>query len=334
MNKVCIYSKKNLFPSCTALLFLFMLFSCREEKKIQEFYCRVNASIKEFPDSSFFSNVADIIYEEGSIYALDAGRRDIAVFDENFGNFRIIGTPGAGPEELANPHKFYVFQDTVYVLDYGDSHIKFFGCGAFAGSIKLNGCNNTRFFCRNNNFYFSCTTDSSSIMSHPKYSTDEGTYFGNLIRYDVTQTTQIRNDRHLLPAGNSFFAVLDNYPVIEEYDMKSEELISTIDLSEVPIIKENLSNIEKQTMAPNQYYKYIDDAYVRDNMLYVLCANVGGENYRVNTIIKISLEKKEVVCTYKLPGELYKVFCVTPYYIFAFEKHNCRIERFKLDDYE
>lgn len=334
MNKICIHSGKTFSLSCVVLLCLFLLFSCREAKEIREIHYKVDASITEFPDSSFFSDIKDMQYENDRIYALDASRRDIVVFDENFGNFHAVGTPGPGPEELIEPYKFYASGDTVYASDYGDMHIKCFVGGTFAGSIKVPDINYTRFFYLNNTFYTSYTTDSSSIVAYPKHDADKARYFGNLIRYDEAKATQIRNDRHLLPAGNSFFAVSDNNPVIEEYDVASGELMSTIDFSETPIIKENLSNIAKKAMAPNQYYCYLGDAYISGAMLYVLCANVAGDNFRKNTIIKISLEKKEVLCTYKLPGQFYGAFCVTPDYLFAFESHNCRIERFELDDDE
>lgn len=331
MHKICTYSGRNIFPSCVVLLCLFMLFSCREEKKTREVYYTVNAAITEFPDSSFFSDIRDMVYENGRIYVLDVIRRDIAVFDENFDNFHTIGTPGSGPEDLVYPCKLYVSRDTVYVLDYGDTRMKFFVAGTFAGSIKASGGEETtRFFYRDNTFYASWATDSSSIAAFSKYDTSEVRYFGNLTRYDEAKATQIRNNRNLLPGGNSFFAVSDNHPVIEEYDMKTEKLISIIDFSEVPIIKENLNNIAKQVMAPNEYYPYLNDAYISDNMLYVFCANVAGGNFRENTIIKISLEKKEVLCTYKLPGEFYTSFCATPNYIFAFEYKKCRIEKIKL----
>lgn len=63
-----------------------------------------------------FFRIGDVIpSRDGDIFVLDAGNREIAVFDETGILLRRIGRRGAGPGEFAAPRAMALARDTVFV---------------------------------------------------------------------------------------------------------------------------------------------------------------------------------------------------------------------------
>ncbi len=311
---------------------LFVLFSCKKEKldkspkQLQIFSFK-----EEYPDSSLFSDIKYMSFYKNDIYALDINRRDIAVFNEEFEKFHTIGEPGNGPKELTYPCAFYIDSDTTYVLDGGSRSVKSFYNGRFVNSYKLPRVNVGNFFIKNNDFYFSSVTDSSLFIIIPKNTSDDVMYktFGNPAIFETQRRTIMKNERNIFLKENFMYAVSDNLPFIEKYNIKTLKKVESYDLSMVPIVKSNLDYIKTQGEKPNSYYIYIEDSYLKDNYLYLLCSRL-GEMYEVNVILKVRLDPiMELANIWALPNKIYDSFCLSPDYLFVFNHQNSTIEKIK-----
>jgi hypothetical protein len=316
-----------------------MVFSCQNNGKYTVYKCISDLQIDQFSDSSFFSDIRCMQYSQGKIYALDVERRDIVVFDENFGNMNFIGKPGRGPQELTEPYRFYTVEDTIYVMDSGVGSIKSIYQDSVLYQQSLNGRHlRNRFFYLFGNFYLPLPADSSTFVVLEKTTGKNAIekYGGKVCRFDAEKATIIHNYRNLLYNGtDTFYATSPNFTNIEEYDLKTFQLITILDMSDIPIVRHNLNYIDTHPLTnPNSLYTPFADSYLSDNSLYLLCSQL-GDNFKTNQLIRISLfPQMKASAIYELPGENYRSFCVSPDYIYAFNYTDATIERFKLSDYE
>jgi len=324
-------SKVDFFTAI--ILFSGIFLSCRQGKSNLEIKkLELSSFIEEYPDSSFFSNIKCMYFYKNFIYALDVNRRDIAVFDENFENFHLIGNPGEGPKEFTYPFIFYIESDTVYVLDGGSRSVKSFFEGEFVNSYKLSDAGTYRFFVANNGFYFSLPVDTSLYTVIPKYGTthENDKRFGKPFIFENGNETIMRNKRSLLLNKNFMYSVSDNLPVIEKYDIETLKKLEAYDLSNIPIVKSNLSFIKSQKKEPKSYYVFLEDAYIDEYNLYLLCANL-GENYKVNTVLVITLNPTmHLKDIWELPNKLYDSFCISSNFLYSFNSRNSLIEKIKI----
>ncbi len=325
---------KHILLILSLLLSLFS--SCQKQKKYKEYDCTADKKIETLPDSSFFSDIRCMQCHNNKLYFLDVQRRDVVILNEDFDDIQIIGSPGPGPEELTIPDKLYVLEDTVYIMDFGSESIK-----SFYEKNYLSACyssfSENRFFCTSDKLYLPILTDSSSFVVKNKESKENSTeqYGGRITKFETGRETFIRNAKNLLYDNDDFFyAVSNNLTIIEKYDLKTLKLISTFDLSEVSIIKKNLNYIASKAKNENSYYTLIEDSYIANNSIYLLCTNLISP-IKANQLVKITISPQmEVTSIYTLPGNIYRSFCVSEDYIFAFNWSGGTIDRIKLADYE
>ena len=72
-----------------------------------------------------FLNVSSLaLDEDGNVYVLDQGARNIRVFDSTGAPVRTIGREGAGPGEFATPYSLAWTGDTLAVLDPGNGRLE------------------------------------------------------------------------------------------------------------------------------------------------------------------------------------------------------------------
>lgn len=307
------------------------LCSCQNsKKKYTKHQCRTDLHIDEFPDSSFFSDIRNMQYFDGRIYILDVNRRDIVSLDENFENMKIIGSPGPGPRELNVPMKFYLWKDTVFVFDQARG-VKSFYQSDFIRQYNFQGISENRFFLTESRFYIPSSTDSTIFAVINKDIDNEIQYAGKIIQFDSKKETIMHNEKDLLyEKGDFFYAISDNITEVDKYDLHTLNLVSKFDLSDIPIVKNNLNYIQSQQKNSNSYYILFSDSYISDNSLYVMCVGL-RKPVSSNHLVKIKLEPTpQITNIYVLPGRIYDSFCMSPNYIFAFNKLRNSIERIKI----
>lgn len=304
------------------LLFIIALCfaSCLNHKDITNtVYCQVDSEISEFPDSSFFSDITCMYHYKDKVYILDRKRGDVVALSEDFNTMKYICRHGEAPNETVWPFTFNVWNDTVYIVDFGTKSMKMYYQGKFSGSFLLSNANENRFCLNDSLIYLSATTDSSSFLLIDKCFYEKQIPLGKVIFERTPSKTIISNKKHILYNNSKgLFTIADCYPYIEQYT-PTGEYVKTFDISYVPIIKDAIKEAEKYSSKEKSIYRYIYDAYLANDCIYILCSlRDFHDDYKVNTILVFSVnDNMKLISSYILPHDIYSSFCVSDTYIFA-----------------
>ena len=244
------------------LLLLFLsvfLTGCRDRLvKLPELAYSPMRSFSEFPDSSFFKSISCMDVVDGKLYMFDQTRSDVAVLDLQTDSFYTVGAHGQGPEELANPYSFYVQADTVYIWDGGALTLKGFAGGKHSHTLAVCGGSMNRFFVEGDSIYLPLVSDEASFVKVPK-SWQRGDEAHLVYGRHVFQISEdpsmnsVRNVRHLLKGTGCFYAVCPSYPVVEKYDLHTDALLASYDLSRIDFVKDDLDFIAERNSGPKSY---------------------------------------------------------------------------------
>ena len=288
--------KKKLLITVIMILYLY---GCQERKNNGVFYCQVENKIEEYPDSSFFSNITCMNYDNGKLYVLDNKRGDIVELNDDLNKMKYVSRHGEAPYETVMPFTFSLLNDTVYVVDFGTRSMKKFYNGQFMGGFTLSNANENRFCLNDSMLFLSATTDTTSFLKITLRHPSEQVQLGKVVKEKTKTRTIMLNKRHLL------------------YNKKSMEYAESLPYQD------------------NSFYSYIMDAYLINDIIYLLCSSrtTQGE-YRVNTILKLSIsDNMKNVCTYILPHDYYSAFCASDSCLFVAQTtRNCVIEKLRIDD--
>lgn len=319
-----------------SVLFCFSLLglcSCTSHvKSLKEIPYTVVEQLEEYPDSTFFSDIRHTEYEDGKLYLLDAKRGDIVWVSEDFKQMDYVARHSE--IDLVMPVSFTIRHDTAYICDEGAvKPLKIYANGCLVKSASIPRYNEKRMGVSASSLFLSLPTDSSCFIKIQRNDLDKYVLVGRIIKEDTAQRTIMLNARHMFYYEGALYAVSGNYPYIDKYDAESNEHLETLDLSDIPFIKSNLDYIATKVLGPKSYFVYIDDGYLSDGYLYLLCASL-GDDYRCNTILKIDVSGKvmEPVGCCVLPGKYYSSICVSSDYLYAICDNPCAIEKIKLED--
>lgn len=288
--------------------------------------------ITEFPDSSFFSDVRMMEYEDGKVYLLDYQRAEILSLTEDFKQMEIVAPHSE--IHLVSPASFIIEKDTAYIYDYGSvKTMKVYVGGKQVRSMSSFRFKEKRMALNDDFIWASAPTDTSCYIKFNRWNPDEFVLSGKVEKEDNAKRTTRKNGKHFLPGNDRMlYAVSEAYPFIDKYDMKSGELKETLDISDVFFVKASLEYAESQKTEPNSFYIYVQDACLYANSLFILCSSL-GENFRCNMLLRIDVSGREMklVGYYELPGKYYSTICVSDEYLFAaYHGHDCAIEKYKL----
>lgn len=316
---------------------LFCMYSCQVRKNTNIHYSKVETQIEEYPDSSYFSEISNIIYDNSKLYILDSKRGDIVELSDDFKTMNYVSHHGEAPYETIMPLTFNVLNDTVFVVDFGTRSMKKFHEGTFCGNFSLSNAAENRFVINDSLLFLPATTDSTSFLRIPIYHPEEQSTMGKVVKGETDSRTIITNGKHLLYDKKEYiYSVAESYPYIEKYNLDGE-FISVFDISSIPIIKEAIEYARSFANEERTVYVYIRDAYLQNDKIYLLCCSSGNNQaYKANTIIELSIDNNmEHTCTYILPHEVYSSFCVSDSYLFAAQSaRSTAIEKIKLSDNE
>lgn len=317
------------------LLFLFGLYSCGTEKNnnIYEMDIEFVDRITEFPDSSFFSDVRMMEYENGKIYLLDVKRGDLVALSEDFKQMNVVAPHSE--IDLVMPVSFNVENDTIYACDYGSvKTLKVYTDGNQIESMSSFRFNEKRMAMNDSFVWFSAPTDTSCYVRFDKKKPDCFTFGGKAQKEKNNRKTIVKNDRHFFLNDGMLYAVPDAYSFVERYNIKTGVLEESLDISDVPFVKENIQYAESQKVDDDSYFIYVMDACLYGDDLFLLCPSLGNP-YCCNMLLKIELGGKEMQLAgyYELPGNVYRSICVSDEYLFAaYHGRDCAIEKYKLNE--
>lgn len=74
-----------------------------------------------------------------------------------------------------------------------------------------------------------------------------------------------------------------------------------------------LKRRKKYSSKEKSVYRYICDAYLVNDCIYILCSSRDSQdNYKVNTILVFSInDDMKLISSYILPHDIYSSFCVS-----------------------
>lgn len=318
-----------------AILVIFNIISCKEEKKLAELKCSLFSSFKTYPDSTFFKGISCLFFEENKLYMFDPSRADVAVLDIDRDTFYTIGKFGEGPKEVVSPTGFYVQKDTVYISDAGAMALKLYDGKGFIESVSVPTCNEFRFFIDNDTVYATTMTDSScyvkTAINWDRVNNNDIQFCGDVFTMtEYADMNMLRNQRHLVKGKDCLYTICPSYPVVEKYDLHKNKLLASCDLSDIGVIKDNLSYIKQKNTSPRSFFTYLCDAYWDEGKLYLLCAT-WEKGYRVNTIIILNSDLTPFYICH-LPGKIYNTICANKNYIYAMNYEQCAMEIYKINE--
>ena len=290
--------------------------------------------ITEFPDSSFFSDIRKMEYEDGKIYLLDVKRGDLVSLTEDFKQMEIVAPHSE--IDLVMPASFAIEDDTICVYDYGSvKTMKVYAEGKQLRSMSSFRVKEMRMAMNDSFIWASAPTDTSCYIRLNRWNPDEFILYGKVEKEENAKRTMKKNSKHFLSVNNEMlYAVSEAYPLVDKYDMKSGALKESLDISNVFFIKENLEFAASQNLDPNSFFVHVTDACLYENEMYLLCPSLGMP-YLCNMLLKIDVGGNEMrlVGYYELPGNVYRSICVSDEHLFvAFQGRDCAIEKYRLND--
>lgn len=312
--------------------------SCSTAPEIPEFHCQQLQSITEYPDSTFFKYPTQLYKQEEKFYAFDQTRGDVAIWDCSTPDttFQTIGSIGAGPEELATPKGYAVYHDTIFIADMGSLCLKAYHEGRFIRSIPSSYVSNLRFFIDDDYAYLTDVTTDSACYAKIPLNLKERTDLPYVQRgghlFDTKgdgSYDRSDNQRILVQGGNYLYAASMCYPVIERYDLATNKLAGSYDLSDIPIVQEILDRIESEDLPPNAVYLYLKDIYWYKEKLYILCTYSYRGQYQINVIVTLDTGSPTLrpLCLYHLPKK-YETIAIDDEYIYAAGLATCSIDTY------
>lgn len=287
-------------------------------------------SFTEFPDFSFFKDITCMSVNEGKLYMFDTWRSDVAMWDRRNDRFLTFGSRGMGTREVADAKTFYVQDGKVAVMGAGS--LKVYDEQGGVETIHIPRHDEWRFFIEKDTVYITAVLEETFYVKFSnRWKRADGEKGLQLCGgfLDITDgMRQSRNNRHLLKGDDCLYAVCPSFPVIEKYDLHTNELLMSCDLSGVDYVKDILSYV-KDNNSPSSYHIYFSDAYFYKNRLYILCAN-WNPKYEVNKILVLD-EDMSPMGVYQLPGIYYSSFCVDDEFIYAANRKDCAVEILTVD---
>lgn len=301
--------------------------SChRPDRELPVVDCQLVASYSQFSDSSFFKNISCMAYGNGRLYMFDRDRGDVVAWGmKTDSSFYAIGSIGGAPHELIYPIGFTLIPgDTTAILDIGSSALKLFRKNEYVRSVPAPGGVEEHFFIDRNFVYLPHFSDSTCYVKVDMYrEREDAERIKNCGHpFSITDNPEmntLRNTRHLVKGNGCLYAVCPSYPVIEKYDLQTDELLESYDLSEVSVIKERLSYIDTHPLSGKSFYVFLADVCWHNDKLYLLYPTWDEKyGYLKNSLLVLDCQPwLTPLCVYQLPDQIYNSFTVDNEYIYA-----------------
>ena len=318
-----------------SMLFLLFLISCKNEKSIKSEEIKIEQvnAITKLSDSIYLSDVRSLISSGNYLYFSDYSKGQVfKVEKENLELIRTIGNQGDGPGEFRGAANLFFRKEKLYIQNDFKRTIELYNDSLYLKTIKIpNEIADIKF---HNDFL---ATDEEIYLSHseslsPILVMDESgvkNRGGRIFDFKNSDKNRSRNNRSFYSFGKLIFAVSDNIPSIDIYNLDLS-FINTIDISSFPIMKENLNYINTQKEDNNSYYTLIKDGYIFRDKLFLLMNTY--EPYRSNKIIMLRIYDDDIkfMSTIKLDeNSLYSAIAVDEEFLFAFNSRNSSLEKYK-----
>jgi hypothetical protein len=317
---------------CLYILPILFAVSCKQtDFRLETVKLAKVSEIDQFSDSSYFSDIRCMYSDNNLLYVSDYTRNQIMILDilNNEHLISTVSSQGQGPGELLGALAIIVRNDTLFVYNEGKSEVSVFNGKKYIRNIKTPYVGDYRFG----------LTDNRLVMpgfQHPHslffldIDTDSTIWFGKMFKFRSPATNGVRNLRNIYVSDKNIFAVSDNQPVVERYDMKGNFIDEYNYLNDVREVKDQLSYILDQS-AEKSYCILINDGYLYSNKLYLILLTRKNNTVKQNTIMEIDVtENMKVTRLFDMGNGWFECLCVYDKYIWTFDRKECKLIKFEL----
>jgi hypothetical protein len=244
----------------------------------------------------------------------------------------IIGTGGPGPKELGGCSTFYVYNDTVNILDYTAGSIKQFYHTEYVDQLIFPryALYEDHFFCVNGEYIFPAANLKSFGASFYRNDTTTITYFGEKVFVKSERQTFLRNFRSFAyDGGEVFYSIPETLPFIEKFNLETKELVEKYDLSEIEVVKESLNGIKAENNTnENTTYELASDCYLKGDKLFILFNRFLAQGTKKALLVLETEPHLHISSIYQLSfNTYYDALCVSDDYIYMYDAHRCSIDK-------
>lgn len=277
----------NILLARAILILMCGLYSCSESpNELSILKLKHRQSIDQV-DSFYLTDVRNIISTSNEYFLSDNFETKIFCLNNKFNLKYFVGSKGKGPAELLSAEQFYVYKDTIFIMNSPNQSIEVYINDRYVRTIRSDNFKfygMTRFSYNNGIFYFPSHDKVHRVMTYSK-TTGITTYFGK-----DEMKRKMDQFSHVLFNMNHIYVVSKSNPEILVYDIKGE-LIQKIEYSNIPIISDFMKfhNIYPEQPDGSSFTGIIQDAVFYKNGLYISFLSLDIENHNeCRHILKLS----------------------------------------------
>ena len=285
--------------------------------------------IDQFSDSTFFSDIRSMYAYQDRVYVSDYTRSQVMVLNNNGILISTVSSQGQGPGELIGPSSLFVHDDTLYVYDdkrkisvfYKDKYLRSFDVPT--------GLGGTRFGLSGKHVIVANLEHPNSLAIVDTH-TDSIVHFGQMFDFRSIERNRLRNGRFVLIQDSFVYAVSDNQPIVEKYSLQGN-FIDSYDYSDVKIVNEKLSYVQRMPEEEKSYYILVNDCYLQNNKLYLLLVTRKEDRMQSNIVLEMDITRTmQVDKIYNLGEGWFKSICGMSDCLWAFNRTKATLVKYKI----
>lgn len=284
--------------------------------------CTVDTSMKvaSLHPENVVSKLGDSIFLSKQISCIDSRKDTIYISDYHAGvysldrNFKLIkkvSSIGFGQGEVNRPAKLFVGDNDIALFNEGSQKYSYFSGASFLKNDTKAISNNlacaSRFFTKGDSVYQAIINDQFLVAI-----TKDGETIKKIcpvVKKLDKAVNPALSERHLVKGEHSFYVIGRGLPIVQEYSFDGDEL-ANFDLSSIPLLA-NAYEKSRKIKTPNSYYVIVNDAYYKNNKIFLL-ASLYEDEYKCNTLIVLNALKGclQYIASYNLQKDVYSTFCI------------------------
>ena len=274
------------------LIFLFSVACESAEEDLAEIQLVDDLRIEHLPDSSFFIGVRSVFIDNNKVYLADSEINQVIVLDENGSFVSSVGQLGRGPGDLLGPGQLYIYNDTLFVFNGGKHALDLFINGQFVKTIPFLDLRGRyvggRFCVDSKNIYISMVDLDGCVAVIPFNNLKGNRSFGQLFPFNTDKQTIVQNHRQIFLHNNTVLSISLTQPRVERYS-KEGILLEDFSFENLELLKPRIQEAQAQISKENLTVNLVGDAYLFNDLLYLLLYHSDNDKVYSNKILLIDL---------------------------------------------
>jgi hypothetical protein len=328
------------------LVIIFISISCNKEDsfKIDSVSLFPKRTIEKINDTTFFSRVRSIKYNNGKLFISDYKGNRVLCTDTAYNLLKTFGQTGNGPGDLINPVECFIDNQFLYVFQQGNLVINKYQISntKFVKSIPIKfGMHDKGFIILNDSIYSCFYRDEFPISIMDTNGLSVKSFGSKDHILNLNQGFSRVFMFEYLRKSDKILAFCENEPVIEKYTTDGK-LINTFNFSNYEPFYGSIISYEQLRQKPenaNATFSFVQDTFTDGDYIYLLLYSYNNEKGRntSNTIMQLKVSQNGIIPIKNLilsPNEelWFTAFTVYSNKLVAFNSSNSEIVEYYLPD--